>query len=37
MESEQEQEQKQLYLRKEILEQKYDPQKFIDFLVSKKR
>ena len=36
MESEQEQEQKQLYLRKEILEQKYDPQKFIDFLISKK-
>jgi hypothetical protein len=36
MESEQEQEQKQLFLRKEILEQKYDPQKFIDFLVAKK-
>ena len=36
MEEEQQQEQKQLFLRKEILEQNYDPQKFIDFLVSKK-
>ena len=36
MESEQEQEQKQLFLRKEILEQNYDPQTFIDFLVAKK-
>ena len=36
MEGEQEQEQKQLYLRKEIIEQNYDPQTFIDFLISKK-
>ena len=36
MESEQEQEKKQLFLRKEILEQKYEPQNFIDFLISKK-
>ena len=36
MEAEQQQEQKQLFLRKEILEQNYDPQKFIDFLVTKK-
>ena len=36
MDSEQEQEQKQLFLRQEILEQNYDPQNFIDFLTSKK-
>ena len=33
---EDEQEQKQLFLRKEILEQNYDPQNFINFLTSKK-
>ena len=33
---EDEQEQKQLFLRKEILEQNYDPQNFINFLISKK-
>ena len=36
MESEQEQEKKQLFLREEILDQKYEPQNFIDFLISKK-
>ena len=33
---EDEQEQKQLFLREEILDQNYDPQSFIDFLIKKK-
>ena len=33
---EDEQEKKQSFLRQEILEKNYDPQSFIDFLVSKK-
>ena len=36
MKSEQEQEQKQLFLRTEILDQNYSAQDFIDFLTTKK-